>query len=200
MSIISLALFLASIVFVIRSRSKTDMVGHTTEANQQGRQRSVSLSSTFGSLNFVYWSRQYPPNYPPSPGGSTFLSGTIAPILRPEIARYRKSLGGVHLLGFIAVRSTMNAHPGVSSDGRTPVPLVLQTVWNIFVPYWFVIAITSILPVMWLMRIRRRRHRPGTCRQCGYDLRATPERCPECGLEVESTAQLRDSLIKPDSL
>lgn len=50
------------------------------------------------------------------------------------------------------------------------------------VPYWSVAAAT-LLPALPLARskLRRRRFRPGLCRACGYDLRATPGRCPECG-------------------
>ena len=54
------------------------------------------------------------------------------------------------------------------------------------IPLWFVgVAFGSPLMLLWLLR-RRAKRRPGTnlCENCGYDLRATPERCPECGTEV----------------
>jgi hypothetical protein len=60
----------------------------------------------------------------------------------------------------------------------------------VVLPAWWLIAITAVLPAVWIYhRIRRRRwkaqHR---CAHCGYDLRATPDRCPECGTQAKPQA------------
>jgi len=54
------------------------------------------------------------------------------------------------------------------------------TFWFVSVPFWFLLTVAAVTPGLWLLR-RVRRKRGVRCANCGYDLRATPERCPECG-------------------
>jgi hypothetical protein len=57
-------------------------------------------------------------------------------------------------------------------------------------PHWWLALATALLPTLWIHRaiVRRRRFGQGRCTECGYDLRATPERCPECGNLATSRA------------
>lgn len=51
---------------------------------------------------------------------------------------------------------------------------------------WPIACLSSILPLISITRLlRRNRTAHGVCTNCGYDLRATPDRCPECGKVVE---------------
>jgi hypothetical protein len=60
---------------------------------------------------------------------------------------------------------------------------------SVTTPFWLLVLLSLIPPALWLAA-RRRRQRlaiaAGMCPQCGYDLRASPDRCPECGTQIST--------------
>ena len=83
---------------------------------------------------------------------------------RPRVAYRPEWAGQVNRGGFRYTRWS-------DGSGQVGVP-----VWVVALA--FAVAATSAEAVH---RVRRRRSGHGLCRNCGYDLRATPGRCPECG-------------------
>ena len=70
----------------------------------------------------------------------------------------------------------------------------------LILPHWFVslIFLAFGFPCLLLIRDRlrsRRRLRRGQCPNCGFDLRATPDRCPECGQLIKPAIVPADESI-----
>jgi hypothetical protein len=75
----------------------------------------------------------------------------------------------------------------VLTDRMIPTYVGTGDLTIVIVPQWSLVLLFGVLPTCWLISWRRRqRHGPGMCRQCGYDMRATPDRCPECGTSAAS--------------
>jgi len=155
-TLLSLLLFIATSVLWIRSYQTRDNWGHDPT-------RQTVWTLTNGELIAV---RIWLP--PDSPSAGTRTS---------RIAPFPERLHGWDL-------------PGLSSkerwlwlDPSRPNGIEFRIQRTITLQLWLITAITSVLPLIWLVRAvrTRSRTRPGCCKHCGYDLRATPARCPECG-------------------
>lgn len=88
-----------------------------------------------------------------------------------------QSLARSEGLGFHYHRWNMTA-------GRTPQAAALGTFAEVrFAPAWPLLILLTLVSLCVMARVRERRlaRRGQHCPDCGYDLRATPERCPECG-------------------
>lgn len=74
-----------------------------------------------------------------------------------------------------------------AEDGQAKGFRVYSRIFEIRISLW-PLAVLPIVASVWLSRryrdIRRRqRAEQQLCINCGYDLRASPQRCPECGME-----------------
>ena len=67
-------------------------------------------------------------------------------------------------------RSSSGAVAGLSA------PVAAAAAYAVYVPFF-----AASLRLVHGRRLRARRRIRGQCLECGYDLRATPDRCPECG-------------------
>jgi hypothetical protein len=76
------------------------------------------------------------------------------------------------------------AFTGVSLDGAagsTHSPAGRVRVITIAADSWLVLLVLLVLAWLFRTLAKRRSLSGGACANCGYDLRATPDRCPECG-------------------
>jgi hypothetical protein len=88
----------------------------------------------------------------------------------------------------VAVKSDSNSKPMLTSTFLTrPAPPPAWPYRSYSLPHWLVAMIVGLYPLLVLTSVTRRhflrwrRGRSILCLNCGYDIRATPDRCPECG-------------------
>ncbi len=82
----------------------------------------------------------------------------------------------------------LNDYMGGEGYGEDAPHFVYFRHW-IVMPYWLLMILSAVCPVLWLLKRRRTPH-SGHCAKCNYDLRATPNRCPECGAIPERSASV----------
>lgn len=68
---------------------------------------------------------------------------------------------------------------------------------EVVIPYYALALLFSILPALWLMR---RKHPPGTCQACGYNLTGNVSgKCPECGAPLRTMGSRGEPALRPQS-
>ena len=160
---LSLILCIASVVFWLRSYQVSEVAGRRYPLAVYG------MRANYGYVGW-YWTRF----------DRSFL--TLRPATTTEWFYHRKDFSGN-----LPELESPNIRFGGVIYKTTKISGVAE--WhNLVIRGWELALIFSIAPIMRYKQHQRHvillRDRAGLCVNCGYDLRATPDRCPECGRPV----------------
>ena len=165
--------FVLSVLFSllwVRSCTTSDLITLTTGDHY------YELATLPGSISFAISQ----PLTPPAPlswtaGELMPKSGTPQPLFAREPIPRKSYYFGVGIKRGTILRSYLRTARGINPFTLVSIPIQL-------------LAFLCFLPTAWHIATigRRRRLREARlvdrkCPECGYDLRATPDRCPECG-------------------
>ena len=156
-----------------------------------------SIESGEGYLGFL---RQYHQPWPgstnpyPTPGYGRYAvqnspSASAGPFLLSSGAPGERgwSFMGLHFWSHppsFSIPVTPMPRPGNLPPYYMRVPSLFSGIAEFRISWWWIILVTAIVPVVWILRWWKRFNRQRklhSCAVCGYDLRATPDQCPECG-------------------
>jgi hypothetical protein len=112
-------------------------------------------------------------------------AGLISDAARPQRWRDMRELRFVlnWLAAILLLQLPLGIYKDVAALNSGDSPPWNSTFWSLFPIGAFLYPLLGVgLIVYDHRRLRREAHeRTGYCAECGYDLRATPNRCPECG-------------------
>jgi hypothetical protein len=169
LSLLSLLLCLATLALWLRSYYRVDVIEHVETSKEPLRWWSIQNHSGHLQLSFISASSA------DAAAWRTFVPGYAYTFQAPSSgARPSQAVDAWAKEGAASTGRFLNFAFVIA---KSPVDIR----W-FFIPHWFLAVLFAVLPALYLRSaIRSRKHRPGHCPRCGYDLRATPQRCPECG-------------------